>query len=115
VCSAVQAGRCVPCYDASLYILAWGLPYHYPIVLLKKKSPNLFVILNLETIVGDLTDVEPIQAEMQMLVQMALMHGLVLTTAKISGTSFLTSLSRITHFPNQVTLFLDFVQTTVCM
>lgn len=36
----------------------------------KNPPPNLFVIVNLETTVGDLTDAEPIQAEMQVLVWM---------------------------------------------
>lgn len=32
-------------------------------------------------------------------------HDLVMTTAKISGTPFLISLSHIAHFPNQVAIF----------
>lgn len=35
------------------------------------KPSNLFIIINLETKVGDFADVEPIQAEKQMLLQMA--------------------------------------------
>lgn len=48
-------------------------PCPYPNAFLFKKTQTLnsFIIVNLETIVGDLMDVEPIQAGMQMWVQMA--------------------------------------------